>query len=300
MSRIFNWFMECVFCEQGPTIHGGWKLTDGSFGCNKCIIQCEQSSCDNLAFQRHRGVSNCKQCWEKSLKEKEERARRSYEESLARWNDGDVWFRSLMNKPKFSSIGGYFCPDCKNLLDSGKCGNTKNCNIGSQKLLIKKKQTHQDDEIELEDSGDDYFSSFIKSLDGYFEWPSTETKPKWFGSTILDTNGWPEESPLKLLGYNVNQKDNLSVDQRWNLLKFIFTSPRLPWVKDQQYMLEWGAAESAARLKRIANHLATMGRKMRRKEYEIALSRYDADLNLLKTEYYDPMFKFVWPSTDDY
>ena len=298
--------MRCDFCGQGSHFGGGWYLSAGGFGCKKCITQCKTLPlCENLAFQRHRGVSRCKPCWERKLEEEEESARRSYEERIAEWDEKrkkDKWRYSLSSKPTYnkSRESEYFCPDCSNLLNNRKCDNTNNCNIGIAKVLTKKEKTQHDNKLETEDTKNTYFSRLVESLDGYFEWPSTETSPRWFGSSILDTNGWPEESPLKLLGYNVNQKDNLSTKQRFTILTFIFSSPRLPWVKNQQYMLEWGPASSSARLKRIANHLATMGRGMRRKNFTEALSRYDTDLDFLKEKIYNPMFKFAWPSTEEY
>jgi hypothetical protein len=53
-------------------------------------------------------------------------------------------------------------------------------------------------------------------------------------------------------------------------------------------------------LKRIANHLAAMGRRMRNKHFTEALNRYDTDLAFLKENFYKPMFKFSWPSTEGF
>ena len=296
--------MECNFCNHERL--DGWYLSGGGFGCNNCITKCEQSLCENFAFQRRRGVSRCKQCWGKIIEEEEEFAKRSYEERLARWKEekNSEYSRFFGAGPKPSMNESrkreYFCRDCKNLLNNRKCENTNSCNIGNPKLLTKKEQIQQSDELEIVDSDNFYFSQLVKSLDGYFEWPSTETNPSWFGSSILDANGWPVESPLKLLGYNVNQKENLSAGKRFTILAFSFKSTRLPWVKDQRYMLEWGCASSSARLKRIANHLAAMGRRMRNKHFTEALNRYDTDLAFLKENFYKPMFKFSWPSTEGF
>lgn len=138
-----------------------------------------------------------------------------------------------------------------------------------------------------------------KSFGGYFEWPTTETYPTFHG-TIIDTSEWPNQSPLNLMGYNVNSKENLSSRSRQEILSFVYASSTLPYVKSKSYMMEWGPANTPARLKKIADNLATHGRKMRRNGYKNPLMKYDDDLAYLKKKYYDGMFIGEWPSTQPY
>ncbi|MDC0625951.1 hypothetical protein OAO46_01365 [Candidatus Poseidonia alphae] len=135
-----------------------------------------------------------------------------------------------------------------------------------------------------------------KSFTGYFDWPSTEIYPTFHGSNI-DPSVWPDQSPLNLMGYNVNSKENLSNERRQEILSFVYASPTLPYVKNESYMSEWGPANSRLRLKKIADNLATHGRNMRKKVYLTPLAKYDADLAYLKKKYYDDMFSGDWPST---
>ena len=157
----------------------------------------------------------------------------------------------------------------------------------------------------LEDSNKGKYSKFqildrkSKSFTGYFDWPSTEIYPTFHGSKV-DASEWPDQSPLNLMGYNVNSKENLSAETRQEILSFVYASSTLPYVKSEGYMTEWGPASGVTRLKKIADNLATHGRNMRRKGYRKPLGKYDEDLAYLKKKYYDGMFAGDWPSTQPY
>jgi len=273
--------MPCKFCAKSVHIYDWrWRLSEGGWGCQRCITRCEneKNSCYNLAFKRLKGKSNCRDCWGNNAVSE-----------------------------------GLFCPDCKGFLSGKKCYNRKNCNIGGEGKTLRGELTFGEDgdilpkltdktfELVLENDNEDDLTIYVKSLDGYFEWPTTETHPKLFGTSILlSTEGWPAESPLKIMGYNVSQMDNLSASDRQRILGFCFSSPRLPWVKNLGYMKEWGQASSASRLKKMAHLLASMGRKMRNRTNTLALGKYNQDLAYLKSNYYDDKFGFGWPSTEDY
>jgi hypothetical protein len=139
----------------------------------------------------------------------------------------------------------------------------------------------------------------VKNLEGYFVWPTTEINPKWYGYSCHQSFDRVEKTPMLLIGYNVNQQEYLTEKQRQKLLTYCFKSSILPWSGNEEYMMNWGPASSPIRLKRMANHMARMGRDMRRKKYEKALGKYDLDLSFLKREYYNSMFKFEWPTTND-
>ena len=280
--------MACVICEYG--IGDGWDLADGRFACSDCVTECTYSSCGNLAHRKDKAT--CNQCWKKRIKEEDEWVQRRYEKNIIEWKENGA---KPGDRPKFKRWRDTQCLDCMKFLVQGKCVNMKNCNIANTDLLVRKKEK----QLEIEKSMNEFFSILVQSLDGFFEWPSTESSPNWIGSPISDTNGSAEESPLLLLGYNVNQRNNLAVKKRKSILAFAFNSSRLPWVKDQKYMIKWGPASSPNRLKRIANHLAMLGRSCRQKKHDIALSRYDEDLDYLKEEFYEPMFGFHWPGTDE-
>ena len=141
-----------------------------------------------------------------------------------------------------------------------------------------------------------------QEFEEYFDWPSTAVEPTWYGLSDLDSSEWPKTGVLKRMGYAVGSKDGIrDHGRRCELLDFIFLSSKLPFVHSYEHMLEWGAASSSTRLKKMANSMATFGRNMRRNEYTTALERYDKDLAYLKYRYYDPGFSggsWNWPNTE--
>ena len=136
----------------------------------------------------------------------------------------------------------------------------------------------------------------------YFEWPSTDSEPSWHGIDDSDVDSWPKVGVLKRLGYSVGKKDGVaSQSVRSNLLDKAFLSSRLPFVQNRRHMHEWGPAESCTRLRKIANVLATTGKRERRRGWNIPVGRRDEDLAYLKAKYYDnsPCSRnFDWPDTD--
>ena len=144
-------------------------------------------------------------------------------------------------------------------------------------------------------------SMFGKEIEEYFDWPSTEVNPSWFGMSNLDSSEWPKIGVLKRMGYSVASKGPITDSRRKEILDYIFQSERLPFVHSYEHMIEWGAAKSVARLKKIANSMASFGRNMRRKGMNNPLRKYDEDLAYLKETYYLPLNdSWNWPSTYDY
>ena len=144
-------------------------------------------------------------------------------------------------------------------------------------------------------------SMFGTEIEEYFDWPSTEVNPSWFGISNLDSSEWPKKGVLKRMGYSVASKGSISDRRRKEILDYVFQSERLPFVHSYEHMIEWGAAKSVARLKKIANSMASFGRNMRRKGMNNPLRKYDDDLAYLKETYYLPLNdSWNWPSTDEY
>ena len=142
-----------------------------------------------------------------------------------------------------------------------------------------------------------------QEFEEYFEWPSTKIEPIWYGLSDLDSSEWPKIGVLKRMGYAVGAQDGIRDNKRrCEILDYIFLSSKLPFVHSYEHMRDWGPAESSARLKKMANAMASFGRNMRRKRYLTALERYDHDLAYLKDKYYDPRFRegsWNWPTTDN-
>ncbi len=137
----------------------------------------------------------------------------------------------------------------------------------------------------------------VDLLDG--KWPGTEAIPS-HGNGEGDFSR-PDTSPLKHLGYSVGQNGETSAVRRKALRK-AFTTKRdsLPGEYSSEYIEEWGPAESGARLKRIADHIASTCRNFRKRpgNYDLAVEQWEADLRWLKEKYYNPLtYGFAWPET---
>jgi len=129
-----------------------------------------------------------------------------------------------------------------------------------------------------------------------FAWPSTEAKP---GTTALTDTDWPQESPLKRLGYAVGMNGQSETARR-RMLQQAFKGS-LPNVFSAAYMAEWGRPNSGARLQKMAESIASHTRNAKRNDrrsMESAIAQWEQDLAWLKSSYYDGHYDFPWPDTD--
>lgn len=131
------------------------------------------------------------------------------------------------------------------------------------------------------------------------QWPGTDVIPS-DGDREGDFSG-PDESPLKRLGYSVGQNGEPQSIRR-RVLRDTYNAGResFPGEYPQAYLDEWGPAESGARLKRIADHIASNCRTFKRQDgnYDLAIDQWERDLQWLKQQYYSPLtYGFEWPST---
>ena len=110
-------------------------------------------------------------------------------------------------------------------------------------------------------------SMFGNEIEEYFEWPSTDAEPSWYGLTNLDSSEWPKIGVLKRMGYSVGAKESLTERKRSEILDYIFQSSRLPFVHSYEHMIEWGPAKSTARLKKMANSKFDM--ELRVKDFHV-------------------------------
>lgn len=109
-------------------------------------------------------------------------------------------------------------------------------------------------------------------------------------------NGGRVPGLLKYFGYGVGKKGKPPHERR-AILRGIFECDQLPIVYSVEYRRRWGAARSGMRLRAIASEIAgfcaTVRRYARRKTS--ATCEWEADLEWLKTEFYDGAFRFDWP-----
>ena len=130
-------------------------------------------------------------------------------------------------------------------------------------------------------------------------WPGTDIIPS-DGDGEGDFSG-PDKSPLKRLGYSVG-KSGKPRSIRRRALRDMYNTAResLPGKYSEAYLNEWGPAESGARLRRMANHIASNCRTFKRRDrsFDLAIDHSESDLQWLKQKYYSPLtYGFEWPST---
>jgi len=157
----------------------------------------------------------------------------------------------------------------------------------------------QADPLEIADP-----ESLLKFVDGHpvfeylfnqeFPWPETafeDGPPATIGEGF---DGEDASSPLYKMGYSVAQQVALTPSRRHDLLEETYAEESLPWCISDEYMDDWGEANSRKRLRRIAWHLHLMTKRFKR--HMEAVARWESDLDWLKRTYYKPIHRFRWPS----
>ena len=150
-------------------------------------------------------------------------------------------------------------------------------------------------EAELQGLGRKFADWAQKFPSAQFPWPSTYSAGGG-GPARFDR---AEVSPLTVLGYHVGETAKLEALTRHRLLDWAFSNV-LPPVISSSYMQGWGPPGTAARLERMANHIANCG-KQRRKfcgGKDASVRHWQADLDYLKQRYYLGKFGFGWPTTN--
>lgn len=131
-----------------------------------------------------------------------------------------------------------------------------------------------------------------------FEWPSTDA-PGGNGS-LSDDQFWYKDGLLSFVGYRVGKTNGLEEAKRHQILRCVLFNV-LPNVDSPEYMQEWGVPQSSARLKKMAESIASFTRNAKRKDrnrMSYAISDWEDDLSFLHDTYYHPQLGFVWPRTD--
>lgn len=108
-----------------------------------------------------------------------------------------------------------------------------------------------------------------------------------------------ETGLLRQYGYKVGV-NGLSESQRRRILDSVLLEP-FPFVNDTAYLREWGKPNTAQRLQKLANCIATFARNAKRRRlssHSESIQDWEADLAYLKRTYYDGRFDFRWSQTD--
>jgi hypothetical protein len=136
--------------------------------------------------------------------------------------------------------------------------------------------------------------AFEYLLNQEFPWPESAFEDEPPATINEGFKGDDVHSPLYKMGYSVAQQVALSTSRRHEILEKSYAEKNLPWCISDEYMEDWGEATSRKRLRRIAWHLHLMTKRFRR--HTEAVSRWKADLDWLKQNYYKPIHRFRWPS----
>lgn len=129
-----------------------------------------------------------------------------------------------------------------------------------------------------------------------FKWPSTETNK---GNGLFEISGVPDVGMLAYMEYRVGRTNGQPLGVRRAILDRVVIGT-LPLYGSIQYYDQWGAPNSAARLKKLAETISAFTRNAKRRGEERlvdAISEWEADLRYLHKAYYLPRFAFGWPNT---
>ncbi len=134
-------------------------------------------------------------------------------------------------------------------------------------------------------------------------WPTTLVLPSENG--LSDSIFDHEFSALKLCGYTVSKKENLSESERRDILVSFFERKLHPEI-ERIYDNAYDDPKSTTRLLKMANVIASNCRNFKRKKsasYSDAIDKWEQDLNFLKVSYFDPRTRgepdIEWPSTEN-
>lgn len=132
----------------------------------------------------------------------------------------------------------------------------------------------------------------------YFDWPSTDAPAGTYG---FSGKHWHyKEGLLSYVGYRVG-RNGVDKQVRQSILDCVFHN-ELPQVDSEEYMRQWDAPKSAARLQKMAESLAAFTRNAKRKDffdYRDAIADWESDLSYLWRKYYRDHFGFAWPVLQD-
>ena len=127
-----------------------------------------------------------------------------------------------------------------------------------------------------------------------FKWPSTIA---YMSNGNIPEVDWPQVGMLQGVGYAVGAK-GLPKAKRHELLSNIM-SQQLPFVTSYAYRQEWEEPNTTARLKKLANTIASLSKNAKRRSNNnsIAISAWEEDLKWLKEKYYkNGKYSWQWPN----
>ena len=112
---------------------------------------------------------------------------------------------------------------------------------------------------------------------------------------------WREFGLLKLSGYAVGKKSELTPLQRRAVLNFVFLEDDLSDLEDAEYARQWGRPRSTKRLQKMAESLSAFARTARNRDdeadFSVAIAHWESDLTYLQETFGPRVRPFSWPSS---
>lgn len=112
---------------------------------------------------------------------------------------------------------------------------------------------------------------------------------------------WRKEGLLSLSGYRVGVTRGVPRPKRELILNTIVLVDDLSDIRDGEYAREWGAPDTEARLKKLADTLATFARNATLQEganMQTAIQEWESDLEYISTNFRSKWPAITWPKTD--
>jgi hypothetical protein len=134
-----------------------------------------------------------------------------------------------------------------------------------------------------------------RNQEGFFEWPSTDAPASIHGFT--GDVFFYKDGLLSYVGYRVGRQQGAPKHIRLQILDCVFHN-NLPRVISPEYMDEWDAPKTAARLHKLAEAIAAFTRNAKRRpdgDFLDAIADWESDLDYLFHKYYVSRFRFTWP-----
>lgn len=166
-------------------------------------------------------------------------------------------------------------------------------------LADQSKRMDHDAALRIVEAVENAWDALEIAKDDYFKWPSTETGNRTLGAATPEMQ---KDGMLSYLEYHVGKTADIPAAVRHSILARVFEG-KLPRVFPLDYMRQWGEPKTSARLRKMAESIASFTRSAKRRDedrLDEAIRQWEQDLEFLYHRYYVGRFSFGWPSTSIY
>ena len=143
-----------------------------------------------------------------------------------------------------------------------------------------------------------------KEAEAEWPWPIINQEPHTNSYGTMSNRNFKERSALTAFGYAVGKTRGWATSKRHKFLND-FIRKQLPSGIEEEFGNEYGSPLSTTRLRKVANHLASIcGLAIAKDEHQMrfAIDDWETDLEFLKTTFYEGEgLKFTpWPDPRDF